>query len=234
MAKYTVGLDLGQKRDFSAAVVAEGVQIWHPGPRDHLETFEQKTGHEEDAYHVRHVQRWKIGTPYTVVVEDVVELLRTPELCEDTMLVFDRTGVGGAVADLIFQSWMRGDLLSTFPPLGITFTAGFSQHGGGQGFNDSTAHKGDVIARMAMLLNTGRLLLPPGLPAGDLLEKELRSYQIKQNQKTGHTYTEAAKERDHDDLVTALALSVWLGPIWGRPRYLDPHTGILREWPDHA
>ena len=66
-------------------------------------------------------------------------------------------------------------------------------------------------------LRTYRRLHQPGLPAGDLLEKELRAYQIKQR-KTGSVYTEAGKESDHDDLVTALCLAVWLGPLWGRDR----------------
>lgn len=55
---------------------------------------------------------------------------------------------------------------------------------------------------MASLLNTGKLVLPPGLPDGDLLERERRTYQIKQHA-SGYVYTEAARERDHDDLVIA-------------------------------
>ena len=80
---------------------------------------------------------------------------------------------------------------------------------------------------MASLLHRGLLVLPPGLPAGDLLEKELRAYTIKQRA-SGHVYTEAAKESDHDDLVTALALAVWL-PNWiGTPRYMG-EDGELHE-----
>jgi len=90
--------------------------------------------------------------------------------------------------------------------------------------------KGDVISRMASLLNRGLLVLPPGLPAGDLPEKELRAYTIKQRA-SGYVYTEASKESDHDDLVTALALSVWLGPLWGTPRYLG-RVGEPREQPE--
>lgn len=82
---------------------------------------------------------------------------------------------------------------------------------------------------MASLLGRGQLVLPPGLPAGDLLEKELRAYTIKQRA-SAHVYTEAKKESDHADLVTALARSVWL-PNWiGTPRYVGT-DGSLREHP---
>ena len=59
-----------------------------------------------------------------------------------------------------------------------------------------------------------------------LLEEELRAYTIRQRA-SGYIYTEAQKESDHNDLVTALALSLWL-PNWiGTPRYLggngEPH-----------
>jgi len=225
MTVLIVGLDLGQKRDYSALVVAERVEYGLPVP----------TGHSDLGFHVRHVQRWKRGTPYTNVVEDTAALMRSPEMQSWPMLVFDATGVGGAVADLIHQAYRRGDLGECqFCPLGITFTAGYSPGGAAAfGFNDNTAHKGDVIARMALLLNTGRLLLPPGLPGGEDLEKELRAYQIKQR-KTGSVYTEAGKESDHDDLVTALALAVWLGPLWGRDRqrYVG-NDGELYDKPGH-
>lgn len=220
MPTYTLGLDLGQKRDYSALVVSENLRCWIAGPRDHLETFEPKTGHAEEAYHVVHAQRWDRGTPYEVVAGDVATLTCTPQLRgQRTLLLFDRTGVGGVVAEFLWGLYTRGEMDLGCHPVGITFTAGFSNRGGGVGTCDPVAHKGDVIARMASLLNTGRLVLPPGLPAGDLLEKELRAYQIKQRH-TGYVFTEAAKESDHDDLVTALALSVWCPNWMGEPRYL--------------
>jgi hypothetical protein len=71
--------------------------------------------------------------------------------------------------------------------------------------------------------------VPPGLPGGDQLEKELRAYTVKQNQRTGYTYTEAARESDHDDMVIALALAVWCKNWYGdEPRYVG-RDGELRE-----
>jgi len=213
-----MGLDLGQKRDHSALVIVEQlVRSVVPAPT------------VDELYHVVHVQRWSLGTPYESVVDEVCELAQRPELSNGRpLLLFDRTGLGGVVAEDLWNRYTRGDLPLGYPAIGITLTAGFSNRGAWRGTADSTAHKGDVIARMASLLNTGRLVLPPGLPAGDLLEKELRTFQIKQRA-SGYIYTEAAHEKDHDDLVIALALAVWC-PHWiGTPRYLDPNTGQPKE-----
>ncbi len=69
--------------------------------------------HVEDTYHVRHIQRFELGTPYDAIVEQVGELMSTPALRNDAVLVFDRTGVGGAVADLFSQAYMRGRRVTT-------------------------------------------------------------------------------------------------------------------------
>ena len=228
------GLDLGQARDYSALVVTERVhQVANPRPPG--ETFEDDEPTWQDAYHVRHTQRWRLGTPYPSVIAEVVELLQRPELAE-ALLVFDRSGVGGAVADLIDREWREGrlgGLDGTHLPVGLTFTAGFAPRRGAEGFLDSkTAHKGDVIRRMVTMLNTGRLLLPPGLPGGEQLEKELRAYTVKQDKRTGYVYTEAKHESDHDDLVVALALSVWIKNFYGpEPRYVT-RDGSLCEKPE--
>ncbi|HJW75021.1 MAG TPA: hypothetical protein VJ787_05045 [Thermoleophilia bacterium] len=230
-----LGLDLGQHPDYSALVVTERVHRFTNPDRPSRD-------HVEDAYQVRHVQRWRLGTPYTAVIDDVAELMRRPDL-DDSLLVFDRSGVGGAVADLVHKVWREGGMWrgGECPfgshgrmPQGITFTAGFAAYGAAQGYlGATTAHKGDVIRRMVMLLNTGRLVLPPGLPGGEQLEKELRAYTIKQHQRTGYEYTEAKRESDHDDLVIALALSVWCKNFYGpEPRYIDAQSGELREKPE--
>ena len=230
--EMTLGLDLGQSRDYSALVATERVHRFADPPSDRV----------EDVFMVRHTQRWRLGTPYTAVIEDVAELMRRPQM-DGSLLVFDRTGVGGAVADLVMKMWREGRMwrggeapygAAGYTPLGLTLTAGFAAEGAAEGsLEKTTAHKGDVIQRMTMLLNSGRLILPPGLPGGEQLERELRAYTIKQNARTGHVYTEAKRESDHDDMVIALALSVFVRNFYGRePRYIDAQTGELREKPE--
>jgi len=230
MASYTLGLDLGKERDPSALVIAEHVQFMVPG-RLRDECFDDTGGPRiEEAHHIRHIQRFELGTPYDAVVDAVGELMSTPELRSDAVLVFDRTGVGGAVADLIDAAYRRGELGRCYWPLGVTLTAGFAQHGGKGGqFWTTTAHKGDVVQRLYMLLESERLKIPLGLAGAEQLTKEVRAFRPKQNPRTGNLSFEAERESDHDDLVIALALSVWYSHVYCKPRYIDPQSGELRE-----
>lgn len=228
MASYTVGLDLGKERDPSALVVAERVQFIADGrPSDY--TFGEDPPRVADAFHVRHIQRFELGTPYDAVVDAVGELLSTPELREDAVLVFDRTGVGGAVADLFNAAYRRGKLGRCFWPLGVTLTAGFAPRGAVAGTWSATAHKGDVVQRLYLLQESGRLKIPLGLPGAEQLVKELRAFRPKQSARTGNLSFEAEHESDHDDLVIALALAVWYAHVYSTPRYIDPQTGELRD-----
>jgi hypothetical protein len=48
--------------------------------------------------------------------------------------------------------------------------------------------------------------------------REFLTFRIKMNAATEHESFEAWRERDHDDLVLAVALACWLGEKLGRPR----------------
>src|SRR5262245_56438607 len=91
-----VGLDLGQSRDYSALCVVER-RRQPPG-------FPSGDGAPE--YHVRHLQRWRLQTPYPRIVDDVVRLMASPALGPPGMarLVVDATGVGPPVVDLLLQA----------------------------------------------------------------------------------------------------------------------------------
>ncbi len=234
MANFTVGLDLGQARDYSALVVTERVQVVCPVPAE-WESFEEPTLPDDaytcegrdvhDEFHVRHVQRWSLGTPYPVIVDQVAELMQTPDFDGVAQLVLDATGVGAAVADMFTEAYKAGRLGELWPKR-ITLTGGFSSDLARRR-GSRTAHKGDVVARLLSLFERRRLVMPPGLPQADALERELRAFTLKQS-KAGRLTFEAKKESDHDDLVIALALSVWIVHRRGEPRYVTPN-GELRE-----
>ena len=61
---YYVGLDLGQKRDYSAVIAIERV--------DHRRAFQ---GTEFEKLNVRYIERLPLGTPYPVVVERMREIV---------------------------------------------------------------------------------------------------------------------------------------------------------------
>jgi hypothetical protein len=236
VANFTIGLDLGQSRDYSALVITERVQVlvitpphyesfseqddWEPGPiPDDAYRVEGRVVFDE--YHVRHIQRWQLGTPYPAVVDDVSRLMLEPVFRRRAHLVIDSTGVGGAVADMFTQAFKAGRLGDLWPQR-VTLTAGFSNDGQRHGHysSASTAHKGDLVARVVSLFERGRVVMPPGLPQSDALEKELRAFKLKQSARTGALSFEAEREADHDDLVIALALSVWVRHRRDEPRYL--------------
>jgi len=94
-----MGLDLGQKRDFTAIAILERVP---------------------SAYHLRHLERVNLGASYVAVVDRVCQLLKTPKLDASCTLVLDGTGVGVAVLDL-FRA--RGIF-----PAAVTITSGHSMY----------------------------------------------------------------------------------------------------------
>jgi hypothetical protein len=64
-------------------------------------------------------------------------------------------------------------------------------------------------------------VIAPKLKQAAILMSELKNFQYKINKETAHVSYEAWRERDHDDLVLALALSAWAGErarrqIWVR------------------
>ncbi len=92
--KYTLGLDLGQAKDYTALCVlerhGEGVQA---------------------VYHARHLQRFALGTPYPAIVVSVAEMLKEPSLSKERVrLAVDETGVGAPVVDLFRQARLNAAL----------------------------------------------------------------------------------------------------------------------------
>ncbi len=61
-----------------------------------------------------------------------------------------------------------------------------------------------------------------------MLESELRAFSLKQTT-AGALAFEAKRESDHDDLVIALALSVWYRHHHDEPRYLSPAGELLEK-----
>jgi hypothetical protein len=94
MARFTLGLDLGQAQDYSALVIVE-----HDGERST----------------VPHIQRWPLGTSYPRIVQDVAVLRATPALA-GCALVVDATGVGRPVVEMFVAAGCH--------PYGVMITGG--------------------------------------------------------------------------------------------------------------
>jgi hypothetical protein len=179
---YVVGLDLGQVQDYTALAVV------------------QRADGKAPLVQLRYLQRFPLATPYPTIVQRVADLLATPPLREQASLVVDRTGVGGAVVDLLTDAHLS--------PVAVTITAGHQVH------RESKLRynipKRELVGTLQVLLQTNRLKIASALPEAELLVKELLSFQVKITAAAHDSYG-IWREGQHDDLVLALALATWYG-----------------------
>src|SRR5262249_41940183 len=64
---------------------------------------------------------------------------------------------------------------------------------------------------MQTLVQFRRFHIAPSLPEAVTLGRELQQFRVKVSVLTGNETFEAWRERDHDDLVLAVALACWYG-----------------------
>jgi hypothetical protein len=210
---YIVGLDLGQASDFTALAILERrrpydgldspVETFHVHRNWYgLDTVAVRSGapKTEMTHAVRHLERFPLGTPYPTICECLVELFERPPLVNATLVV-DQTGVGRAVLDLISRARPR----ATIRP--ITITAGHTIVPDGAGWH---VPKKELVSTLQVLLQSRRLQVARQLPMAPLLGKELEAFRVKITASANETF-ESWRERDHDDLVLAVALAAWVG-----------------------
>jgi hypothetical protein len=187
-ARFYVGVDLGQSRDYTAVAVGEKITPPQPGGRD----FE---------LHMRHLERFR-DVAYPDIVERLRKLMEAPQLRGGgaAVLAVDATGVGKPVVDMLRSS-------------GLTFDAVAIHGGDTQSEDPASGHyrvpKRDLIGGMQVLLQSGRLEIARSLEHAETLRAELLNFRVKINVATAHDTYEAWREGDHDDLVLAAALSCW-------------------------
>jgi hypothetical protein len=196
---YYVGLDLGQSNDYTALAVVQSVK--QRGLDGSTKIF----------LHLRHLERYPLGTPYTSVADGVTALIRSPVLSRDEYdptkgrvarpkveLIVDKTGVGVAVTDLLKER-------------GLKFTS-VTIHGGERATRNGREHsvpKLDLVAAFEVPFYSEKLKVAEGLPLWPTLREELQNFLRKVDKKTAHTSFEHWRETDHDDLVLAAALACW-------------------------
>lgn len=183
---FLFGLDLGQAQDFTAMVALEVIPP---------EGYPWKA-----EYHLRHLERFDLGTPYPEIITRTRERLLDPRFGRRVCLVVDATGVGRAVVDLFIQSGLN--------PFAITITGGDTVT---HERRDYRVPKRDLVGAMQVLLHTERIRFAERLPLRELLIQELTNFRVKIDLHTAHDSYESWREGQHDDLVLAVALPCWLG-----------------------
>lgn len=181
--RYVLGIDVGQANDPTA-----------------LALIEHSTD-DDTTYNVRALHRFRLGTSYPHLVEQVGNRLTEPPLARRTRTAIDATGVGAPIVDLFRQHERFGAEIYA-----ITITAGANVGGGGR---NPTVPKRDLITATALLLQQGRLRIAANLEDTHELIDQLRSYRVKISD-SGHDSYGPANSRDHDDLLLALSLALWL------------------------
>lgn len=188
MIEFNIGLDLGQLQDYSALAIVEKLE----------QTARDDPACKERVYHVRHIERFRLGTLYRDIVAQVgEEMLLLPGRSQ---LVVDATGVGQGVIDLLEQAHLA--------PIAVTITAGDAVAGGGRSWR---VPKRDLVSVLQVLLQSGRLKIAAELPEADMLVREFLSFRVKISPRTAHDSYGAWREGEHDDLVLAVALACWHG-----------------------
>lgn len=213
------GLDFGQAADYTALAIVQPVTTKDRQFNNGTGAWDEQTRTE---LHVRHLERFKLRTPYPDIVDRVAQRVKAAVRDEPNpiqrgvigdslitvigqsyVIAADATGVGAPVVDLL----RRADLQT----ISITIT-------GGQKANyDRGYHvpKRDLIAAVQVMLQQGRLKFADGLPEVQTLVKELLSMQVKINTETAHDSYGAWREGSHDDLALAVAMATWLAQRTG-------------------
>ena len=195
MPEYLVGLDLGQAQDYTAVAVVQLVEVL-TGEKSSYDGTPVYVIH----HRVRHLERFRLGTPYPAVVDRVQAMMRQEFLATDSELVVDATGVGTAVVDMLRE---RG-----LGPTAITITGGDKVSDDGDNYR---VPKRDLVSVMQVLLQSERLKVAEGLPDAGLLVQELLNFRVKIDPLTAHDSYGAWREGQHDDLVLATAVACWYG-----------------------
>ena len=189
---YLIGLDLGQKQDYTALCLLE------------------KHGSGLEAFYLcRHLHRYPLGTSYPTIVSDVRALcLRAPLDNKCPSLAIDATGCGIPVVEMFTLA--RPAINASISPITI--------HGGNETLSAHGMHrvpKRELVSTVQALLQTERLKIAEELPLASVLATELQNFQVEISQSGFDSYN--ARSGAHDDLVLSLALGLWLGqnqPVW--------------------
>lgn len=182
MVKFFIGVDLGMSDDYTAIAVLEKLVVG-----------------SENIYHLRSLKRTR-HIPYPEIVSKVREIMQTPELRRDAVLVTDFTGVGTP----IFQYFQKAGLR----PFGVLI------HGGDKVTKDGPVWKvpkRDLVGTMRLLMQNDLLKISWKLKLAKVLSGEMLNFKWKFNAATAHDSYGAWREGDHDDLLLAVSMAAWMG-----------------------
>jgi len=191
LRSFHIGVDLGQRRDYTAVVVLEQ-RIENTGVKDSL-TFEQVWRRR---LIVRKASRLKLGTEFHRIVNTVVGLTMHPGL--DGRLVttaIDATGMGLVVTEQLQMQRPRGELYPVVITGGVEmkYRAGFFP-----------TPRTDILLGVVQAFEVDKLEVAGEVAGWEKLVEELRSIR----KTPGVAGPRFESEGQHDDMVFALGLAL--------------------------
>lgn len=216
--EWLVGVDIGQTRDPTAVAVLQRVPLVKrvkdadgravPVLRDdHVDGARIRRFQYQDHFHLRQLERLKLGSPYQAIVDRTAEILsKLPPY--SSVAVVDQTGVGRPVVEQ----------MAHLPIVPVTITSGQSFHADHDGWKVA---KKVLVSNAQVLLQNGRLKVAGKIKIVRDFVAEMAAFRVKLSA-ASQTF-ESHREGVHDDLVLAVCLALW----WGSQR----QTGWLPNPP---
>jgi hypothetical protein len=196
--RWLVGFDVGQSIDPSAICALNHKVI---GTGELIPNHKTKTLHQgyREEFHVRHLERLKLGTPYPQQVEYVCDMLTRAPL-DKAEFALDYTGCGRPVADMFVKA-LRG-IRSVNQ---VLITSGFEVVKAGLNHHVPKTH---LCSGLESRMHSQELKVAPGLRESPALKSELTDF-VRKVSESGRMQW-AARSGAHDDLILAVAIAVYM------------------------
>lgn len=192
---YYLGVDFGSQQDYTALALVKRNDVVKAS-QNAAGMITQESVKSE--YQLLFLERMELGTPYTQIVAHLKSIIMDEELRGRVTVVADATGVGLPVIQM-----MRESAIS--PLIAISVHGGNSINEKQGGYS---VPKRDLVSSLLVVVQSRRLRVAGGIAHRQQLVHEMQSFKMKQTAHNNDTY-EALMEKDHDDLVNALAYAVW-------------------------
>ena len=202
--RFTMGLDLGQTRNYTAMVVLR--REWHAATAVDFITSGTRGYQGEWKHTLVRTERVSLGTPYPRVVEWVKTVAKEYGEALGTVVV-DASGVGSAVVDALRRAELGVRLV------GVVIT-GNQASGAGRGSGVTAVgyqlvSRTELLTGLQMAVQAKRFFrwIVRGAGSGEALRRELSGLRVIDGGAGGFS----KGKNQQDDLAFALALAVWWG-----------------------
>ncbi len=224
-----IGVSLGHRHEKTAISVTErgyvlsgktfnAVDYDYRYKRTRLEAREEV----KVEYRVRHLERHGPPSRYKKVAERLAEIVR--EIEGDFILVADITATGRPVYALILSELKESGRYFKHCPITVSGLAGGVSKSPDVG---QIVPRRDLISASQILFDEGQLKIAEGLSLAGALRDELLAFKPKAHKPDD---LEGWREGKDDDLVLAVATSVWAAERFLRKRDSVPVGGHGYPW----